>query len=102
MFKSASFFSYLKIQQGGFNYHNLKNLYKFSGLPINFGKISKKEIKFIEGVGIKPTLYNRRRANIENSIKIGTLKSVKHIKNYPVNGQRNRTNAQTRKRFKII
>lgn len=102
MSKNTSFFSYLKIQQGGFNYHNLKNLYKFSGLPINFGKISKKEIKFTENAAAVVSLYNQRRTNIENIVAVGTLKGAKHIKSYPVNGQRNRTNAQTRKRFKII
>jgi small subunit ribosomal protein S13 len=42
-----------------------------------------------------------RKLNIGVYINNGCRRGIKHFKNLPVSGQRNRTNAKTRKKFSI-
>lgn len=42
-----------------------------------------------------------RRLNIDVYINNGCRRGIKHFKNLPVGGQRNRTNAKIRKKFNI-
>lgn len=46
-------------------------------------------------------LYDSKIINLKNIYFTKNYKAWKHIFNLPVNGQRNRTNAKTRKKFKI-
>ena len=43
-----------------------------------------------------------KKKNIDLMQKLNTVKGQKHLRSLPVNGQRTKTNAKTRKKFKII
>jgi ribosomal protein S13 len=100
LYKNISFFSISKIKKSGLNYVNSQNLYKILGLPIRYGKLTSKEIFFFKKINIDN--FYKRTTNIAKIGEIGTLKSAKHTKNYPTNGQRTRTNGKTRKIYKRI
>lgn len=102
----------LNLKRLKLNFRKNKNLYKGLGLT----KI--KKINALFGVpycnALKRTLINNifnqeeeisqkelRESNINVYIENRCSRGLKHFKNLPVNGQRNRTNAKTRKKFNI-
>lgn len=102
MYNNSTFFSNFKYKKNGLGYRGFLNVYKTFGLPIFYGKLAKKEGYMVESVCNKFDFYNIRTSNIENLVNIKTLKGIKHIKNHPVNGQRTRVNARTRRFYKRI
>ena len=100
MYKNINFFSTLKIKKTGLNHLNLQHLYKILGLSAKYGKLTSKEFFFFKKMNIDN--FSKRIANINKIKDAGTLKAIKHTKNYPTNGQRTRTNGKTRKIYKRI
>jgi hypothetical protein len=97
-----NFFNNFKIKKNGLNFTSFLNTYKIFGLPVFFGKLSFKDASIIENICKRTDNTNKRFLNIDNIKNIKTLKGIKHNKNHPVNGQRTRVNAKTRKFRKII
>jgi ribosomal protein S13 len=81
-------------------YLNFGNFYKILGLPMRYGRLTSKEFFFFRKMKIDN--FSKRIANIDRIKDIVTIKSTRHIKNYPANGQRTRTNGKTRKIYKRV
>lgn len=51
--------------------------------------------------GFETSPKDLRRSNVDAYVNNNCRRGVKHKKNLPVNGQKNKTNAKTRKKFNI-
>lgn len=84
----------------GFGSTKIKKINTLLGLP--YCNILKKDlINDIFNQEEKLSQKDLRKLNIDVYINNGCRRGIKHFKNLPVNGQRNRTNAKTRKKFNI-
>lgn len=85
----------------GFGYTRSKMFIQKFGLKSNL-KLDKKFMKRFLIEDRESEIKFEKKKNIEILKKLKTFKGEKHTKNLPVNGQRTKTNAKTRKKFKII
>lgn len=86
--------------KGGIGFTKVKKINTLFGIPsCNIFKRVFIGDAFNQGLEISPK--DLRNFNINAYVNNNSRRGIKHKKNLPVNGQKNKTNAKTRKKFNI-
>ena len=83
----------------GYGYTHSKLFSQSKGFKSDFF-LKKSDLQNLE-IEDKINLKLEKKINIEFLEKLQNYKGKRHLSNLPVNGQRTKTNAKTRKKFKI-
>jgi small subunit ribosomal protein S13 len=92
----------------GLNFNKIKSIYSDIGLNFRYKKLaikSRHQLKLnlnIKRFSYDKTLKIKIKRVIDFYKSIKNYRGIRHIKKYPVRGQRTRTNAKTRKRLSHV
>jgi small subunit ribosomal protein S13 len=106
--KKSLLFSSFLLNFFNINLTSAFRILKYCGVPkfqrlrkIKFSKYSNILLLKIIRFRVYTNLILKKKKSLEKLYKLPTFKSFRHKNNLPVRGQRTKTNAKTRKKYKI-